>query len=94
MNAESYGKLAVIGECEEGKSGTKVTFLPDDTIFETTIFDFNVLKQRFREMAFLTKGLKIVLRDDREEEPKERTFHYEGGIKDCFLPEPECDTTL
>ena len=75
-------KLAVIGECEEGKSGTKVTFLPDDTIFETTIFDFNVLKQRFREMAFLTKGLKIVLRDDREEEPKERTFHYEGGIRE------------
>ena len=75
-------ELAVIGECEEGKSGTKVTFLPDDTIFETTIFDFNVLKQRFREMAFLTKGLKIVLRDDREEEPKERTFHYEGGIKE------------
>ena len=62
--------------------GTKVTFLPDDTIFETTIFDFNVLKQRFREMAFLTKGLKIVLKDDREEEPKERTFHYEGGIKE------------
>ena len=75
-------KLAVIGECEEGKSGTKVTFLPDDTIFETTIFDFNVLKQRFREMAFLTKGLKIVLSDEREEEPKERTFHYEGGIKE------------
>ncbi len=75
-------KLAVIGECEEGKTGTKVTFLPDDTIFETTIFEFNVLKQRFREMAFLTKGLKIVLKDDREEEPKERTFHYEGGIKE------------
>ena len=75
-------KLNVIGDCEEGKSGTKVTFLPDDTIFETTIFDFNVLKQRFREMAFLTKGLKIVLKDDREEEPKERTFHYEGGIKE------------
>ena len=72
----------VIGECEEGKTGTKVTFLPDDTIFETTVFDFNVLKQRFREMAFLTKGLKIVLKDDREEEPKERTFHYEGGIKE------------
>mgnify|MGYP000626986708 FL=1 len=51
-------------------------------LFETTIFDFNVLKQRFREMAFLTKGLKIVLKDDREEEPKERTFHYEGGIKE------------
>ena len=75
-------KLTVIGDCEEGKTGTKVTFLPDDTIFETTIFDFNVLKQRIREMAFLTKGLKIVLRDDREEEPKERTFHYEGGIKE------------
>ena len=75
-------KLTVIGDCEEGKTGTKVTFLPDDTIFETTIFDFNVLKQRFREMAFLTKGLKIVLKDNREEEPKERTFHYEGGIKE------------
>ena len=75
-------KLTVIGDCEEGKTGTKVTFLPDDTIFETTIFDFNVLKQRFSEMAFLTKGLKIVLKDDREEEPKERTFHYEGGIKE------------
>ena len=75
-------KLTVIGECEEGRTGTKVTFLPDDTIFETTVFDFNVLKQRFREMAFLTKGLKIVLKDDREEEPKERTFHYEGGIKE------------
>ena len=75
-------KLTVIGDCEEENTGTKVTFLPDDTIFETTIFDFNVLKQRFREMAFLTKGLKIVLKDDREEEPKERTFHYEGGIKE------------
>ena len=75
-------KLTVIGDCEEEKTGTKVTFLPDDTIFETTIFDFNVLKQRFREMAFLTKGLKIVLKDDREEEPKERTFHYEDGIKE------------
>ena len=75
-------KLAVIGECEEGKSGTKVTFLPDDTIFETTIFDFNVLKQRFREMAFLTKGLRIVLRDEREDSKKEKTFHYEGGIKE------------
>ena len=75
-------KLTVIGDCEEEKTGTKVTFVPDDTIFETTIFDFNVLKQRFREMAFLTKGLKIVLKDDREEEPKERTFHYEGGIKE------------
>ena len=75
-------KLAVIGECDLQKTGTKVTFLPDDTIFDTTVFEYNVLKQRFREMAFLTRGLKIVLRDDREEEPIEKTFHYEGGIKE------------
>ena len=75
-------KLKVVGECEEGKTGTKVTFMPDDTIFEDTVFDYNILKQRFREMAFLTKGLKIVLRDEREEELIERTFHYEGGIKE------------
>ena len=75
-------KLKVVGECEEGKTGTKVTFMPDDTIFEETVFDYNILKQRFREMAFLTKGLKIVLRDKREEELIERTFHYEGGIKE------------
>ena len=75
-------KLKVVGECEEGKTGTKVTFMPDDTIFEDTVFDYNILKQRFREMAFLTKGLKIVFRDEREEELIERTFHYEGGIKE------------
>ena len=75
-------KLEVIGECDENASGTKVTFLPDPTIFEETVFDYSVLKQRFREMAFLTKGLKIVLRDDREEDSKEKTFHYEGGIKE------------
>lgn len=75
-------KLKVVGECEEGKTGTKVTFMPDDTIFEETVFDYNILKQRIREMAFLTKGLKIVLRDEREEELIERTFHYEGGIKE------------
>lgn len=75
-------KLNVIGECEPDKTGTKVTFLPDDEIFEETIFDYDTLKQRFREMAFLTRNLKIVLRDDREEDPKERTFHYEGGIKE------------
>ena len=75
-------KLKVVGECEEGKTGTKVTFMPDDTIFEETVFDYNILKQRFREMAFLTKGLKIVLKDEREEELIERTFHYEGGIKE------------
>ena len=75
-------KLAVIGECEPDKTGTKVTFFPDDTIFEETEFDYDILKQRFREMAFLTKGLKIILRDERpEEEPIEKVFHYEGGIK-------------
>lgn len=74
--------LKVVGECEPEKTGTKVTFFPDDTIFEETVFDYDTLKQRFREMAFLTKNLKIVLRDEREEEPKERTFHYEGGIKE------------
>lgn len=75
-------KLAVIGECEPDKTGTKVTFFPDDTIFEETEFDYDILKQRFREMAFLTKGLKIILRDERpEKEPIEKVFHYEGGIK-------------
>ena len=74
--------LEVIGDCGEEESGTKVTFFPDDTIFEETVFDFDILKQRFREMAFLTKGLRITLIDDREEEPKERSFHYEGGIKE------------
>ena len=75
-------KLEVIGECEPEKTGTKVTFLPDGEIFETTIFDYSILQQRFREMAFLTKGLKIVLRDERPQEPIEKTFHYEGGIKE------------
>lgn len=75
-------KLTVIGECEPDKTGTKITFMPDDTVFETTVFDFNVLKQRFREMAFLTRGLKFIIRDDRPEEPIEKTFHYEGGIKE------------
>ena len=63
--------------------GTKVTFLPDETIFtETTEYSFNILKQRLREMAFLTKGIKIVLHDDREEEPVVEAFYYEGGIKE------------
>ena len=75
-------KLEIIGDCEEGKTGTRVTFYPDDSIFETVVFDYNTLKQRFREMAFLTAGLKIVLRDEREEEMIEKSFHYEGGIKE------------
>ena len=78
--------LKVIGDCEEGKTGTKVSFKPDATIFqETTVFEFDVLKQRLREMAFLTKGLKIILTDLRTEEGQEpvvREFHYEGGIKE------------
>ena len=64
------------------RTGTKVTFLPDKEIFEDTIFDYDVLRQRLREMAFLTKGIKIILRDERPENPKEREFYYEGGIKE------------
>ena len=75
-------KLQVVGECDKDYTGTKVTFLPDKEIFEETVFEFDTLKQRFREMAFLTKGLRIVLRDDRQEEPVEKEFHYEGGIKE------------
>ena len=75
-------KLKVIGECEPDKTGTMVTFLPDKEIFEETVFDFDILKQRFREMAFLTRGLFIKIRDEREEELIEKEFHYEGGIKE------------
>ncbi len=75
-------KLKVVGECEPGKTGTKVNFKPDGEIFEELVFDYSILKQRLREMAFLTKGLRIILTDEREEEPVERMFHYEGGIKE------------
>lgn len=75
-------KLKVIGDCDPDKRGTMVTFLPDPDIFEETVFDFSTLKHRFREMAFLTKGLKIIAVDKRDEEPKEVIFHYEGGIKE------------
>ena len=75
-------KLKVVGECEPERTGTKVTFLPDKEIFEETVFDYDTLKQRFREMAFLTKGLRIVIVDERQEEVVEREFHYEGGIKE------------
>ena len=74
--------LKVIGECDESKTGTEVTFLPDKEIFEDTVYDFKILEARLREMAFLTKNLKIVLRDVRGEEEKEEVFHYEGGIKE------------
>ena len=75
-------KLKVVGDCSPEESGTKVTFLPDKEIFEETVFDYNTLKQRFREMAFLTKGLHIELVDERGEELVENKFHYEGGIKE------------
>jgi len=74
--------LKVVGDCEEGRRGTKVTFLPDREIFETTVYDFDTLKQRLREVAFLTKGLRITLTDEREDPVKERSFHYEGGIRE------------
>ena len=72
--------LKIVGDTD--KRGTEVRFLPDPTIFEETVFDFSVLKQRLREMAFLTKGLKIVLKDKRPEENVAFTFHYEGGIRE------------
>ena len=74
--------LKVIGTCEPEKTGTMVSFLPDKEIFEETVYDYDVLKQRLREMAFLTKGLKIVLKDTRAEMEREKTFHYEGGIQE------------
>ncbi len=75
--------LKIIGECDLDKTGTKISFLPDKTIFEETEFDYNILKQRMREIAFLTKNLKITLRDLRLEEGMvEKTFHYEGGIRE------------
>ena len=73
--------LKIVGSCDPEKTGTNVTFLPDKEIFEDTVYDFDVLKNRLREMAFLTKGIKIILRDDREDK-KEKVFHYEGGIKE------------
>ncbi len=79
---KTMNKLEVIETCDPEKTGTRVDFLPDPTIFEETVYDFDTLKTRLRETAFLTRGLKITLRDLREEEQKERVFHYEGGIKE------------
>ena len=73
--------LKVVGECPEDKTGTEVTFLPDKTIFEETVYEYDVLKHRVREMAFLTKNIRIILRDERENK-QEKVFHYEGGIKE------------
>ena len=74
--------LKEVGKCDINKTGTTVTFSPDGSIFEETVYDFDTLKQRLRETAFLTKNLRITLRDEREEPVKERVFHYEGGIKE------------
>ena len=75
--------LKIIGECESNRTGTTVTFKPDPNIFDTDIYDYNTLKVRIRELAFLNKGLKITLRDDRDEEDTTgETFLYEGGISE------------
>ena len=78
---KSMYPLKVKGDCPADMHGTRVTFLPDPEIFEETVFDYDTLKVRLRETAFLTKNLKIILRDDREEK-QEKTLHYEGGIKE------------
>lgn len=73
--------LTVVGECSLEKTGTTVTFKPDPEIFtDTTIYDYETLKTRIRELAFLNKGLKLLLIDDRELEPRKEEFYYEGGI--------------
>ena len=74
--------MTIIGECDENQHGTKVHFLPDPEIFEETVYDYDTLKVRLRETAFLTKALKITLIDAREGKEQEKTFHYEGGIKE------------
>lgn len=75
--------LKVIGDCEENRTGTTVTFKPDSDIFDTDIFDYDTLKVRIRELAFLNKGLRITLRDDRDmEDTIGETFMYEGGISE------------
>ncbi|MCC8141210.1 MAG: DNA topoisomerase (ATP-hydrolyzing) subunit B [Lachnospiraceae bacterium] len=74
--------LKVIGDCAPEETGTIVTFEPDDTIFEEVVFDYDVLRQRLREMAFLTKGLRITLTDKRSDPPRIESFCYEGGIKE------------
>ncbi len=79
---KSMYPLKVVGECDLKKTGTQVTFSPDGSIFEDTVFDYDTLKQRLREMAFLTKGIRIRLTDEREGQEQEKEFHYEGGIKE------------
>ena len=82
---KSMYPLKIIGDCEPDKTGTKVTFSPDGSIFDETVYDYDTLKQRLREMAFLTKGIKIKLIDEREGMEQEKEFYYEGGIKEFVL---------
>ena len=82
QRGHALGGLEIIGDCDPEFTGTEVKFLPDKTIFEDTVYDYSVLETRLRETAFLTKNLKIILRDVRPEEPIEKIFHYEGGIKE------------
>lgn len=82
---KSIYPLKVVGECDSEKTGTQVTFSPDGSIFEDIVYDYDTLKQRLREMAFLTKGIKIRLVDQREGLEQEKVFHYEGGIKEFVI---------
>ncbi len=82
---KSIYPLKVVGECDAKKTGTQVTFSPDGSIFEDIVYDYDTLKQRLREMAFLTKGIKIRLVDQREGLEQEKVFHYEGGIKEFVI---------
>ena len=74
-------EMRITGECAKEKAGTEVTFLPDKEIFEETVYEYDILRTRLRETAFLTKGLRITLTDDREEKRHDE-FHYEGGVKE------------
>ncbi|MDI9242688.1 DNA topoisomerase (ATP-hydrolyzing) subunit B [Fusibacillus kribbianus] len=79
---DTVSKLEIVGTCRKSRHGSTVTFKPDGTIFEETVYDYDILKQRLREMAFLTKGIKITLEDKREGKEQKREFHYTGGIKE------------
>ena len=74
--------LKIVGDCPVEETGSKVTFSPDGSIFEDTVYDYDILRQRLREMAFLTKNLRIILTDKRPGQERTETFHYEGGIKE------------
>ena len=79
---DTVSKLEIVGTCRKSRHGSTVTFKPDGTIFEETVYDYDILKQRLREMAFLTKGIKITLEDKREGKEQKREFHYTGGLKE------------